>query len=211
MSLLLALFQSTKNEPSPRVQRGNGSNNQHTLDMPIATRPIPKLTEEQQACFWSNVNKSGGQDACWLWTGMRSPKGYGLFKTHGQTMRAHRASFTLKDSGFSQALLVCHSCDTPACVNPQHLFAGTAMENMIDRGIKRRTSSGNTHYARMRPEKLARGEDDGMAKLTESSVREIRSLYATGSFTLKKLAAKFFVDHTNISSIIRRKTWRHVT
>ncbi len=81
--------------------------------------------------FWLWVDKSGGPDACWLWTGGKSPSGYGKFYINRKTVRAHRASFYLM-RGYWPAGIVMHTCDTPPCVNPAHLFEGTTTDNARD-------------------------------------------------------------------------------
>ena len=84
--------------------------------------------------FWAKVNKT---DGCWLWTGSRDTSGYGLFRRNGKLAKAHRLSYSL-DRGYDPWLLVLHRCDVRACVNPAHLFQGTALANARDRSAKGR-------------------------------------------------------------------------
>jgi len=79
--------------------------------------------------FWSRVNKT---DACWLWTGYRDPNGYGSLGVDCKNRLAHRFSFELHNGAIPAGLFICHKCDVPSCVNPNHLFAGTQKENMMD-------------------------------------------------------------------------------
>ena len=80
--------------------------------------------------FWSKVDRSGGPDACWTWTGARV-RGYGQFGlTRGFQVRAHRHSFMLANGDIPDGMCILHACNNPACVNPAHLSVGTQLENM---------------------------------------------------------------------------------
>ncbi len=92
---------------------------------------------------------------CWLWAGTKLPQGYGLFRTGSirdgtrRYERAHRASWRLHRGEIPESLQVCHACDTPSCVNPDHLFLGTARENTLDMVRKGRHKPA-THWPQMR-------------------------------------------------------------
>lgn len=91
--------------------------------------------------FWSKVRKS---DGCWLWVGAINKHGYGNFSVlvgssrRRKTVLAHRFSFEITNGAVGAGRLVCHSCDNPICVNPAHLWEGSARENVLDMHRKRR-------------------------------------------------------------------------
>lgn len=130
---------------------------------------------------------------CWLWTGSRLPKGYGRISPRGgpKSMQAHRRSYEVFVGAIPAGLMACHRCDTPACINPNHLFLGTASENNADRDAKGRQVPGT-----------ARGEANN-SKLTEAAVLSIRSSREPQT----DLAKRFCVHPSTISQIKSRKRW----
>jgi hypothetical protein len=102
--------------------------------------------------FWKFVEKS---DGCWLWTGQRTPEGYGRFvvgrtpKKKGLNKGAHRFSWELHHGAIPEGLVVCHHCDNPSCIRPDHLFVGTVSDNTQDMLRKgRHRSAAQTHCLR---------------------------------------------------------------
>jgi hypothetical protein len=150
------------------------------------------------ACyFWSRVKPTIG-DACWPWLGRRmvkEPYGVGVFfgKTH---FLAHRMSWILHFGPIPDGLLVCHRCDNPPCVNPQHFFLGDDAANSADRKRK----------GRGRP---AYGERSGTAKLVAANVIEIRRRRASGESTAS-IGRDFGVTNSMVSHICTRRAWRHI-
>lgn len=134
----------------------------------------------------------GEADACWLWQGRTSAKGYGAFsyKKDGKTVhvRAHRAAHCL-DTGetLEPDAYVLHRCDNPPCCNPKHLFKGTHADNMQDALSKGR------HYV---------GARNGRAKLTFEKVKAIRDLVASGR-TQQSVADKFGIRQCHVSRLVR--------
>lgn len=150
------------------------------------------------ARFWSHVKPINGTqpNACWLWDGQLNDGGYGVFKLRGKRQFAHRFAYGAYCGPIPKGLDVCHRCDNPRCVNPSHLFTGTAGENIADMIAKGR-------------HKVWRGQENGSAKLTLDDVEKIRSLYASGGIRQIDLARQFGVSQTAVSAIVLRKSWSH--
>ena len=86
------------------------------------------------------------ESGCWLWVGHISKDGYGRLRVAGKKELAHRASYRAFIGEIPDTLLVCHKCDNPSCVNPNHLFIGTHQDNMNDKVAKGRQLSGQQHH-----------------------------------------------------------------
>ena len=147
---------------------------------------------------------------CWDWTAMKDCDGYGGFQFRRRKLRAHRVSLVISTGFIPEGLHVCHKCDNPSCVRPDHLFAGTNTENRLDSAAKGRVPSGDSHPARTNPERLARGERQYCAKLTDEKVRHIRKLHASGELKESHLSRKFGVSRATIRKVILRKSWTHI-
>lgn len=91
--------------------------------------------------FWNKVDKT---ENCWIWTASKDLSGYGTITYDRKVWKAHRLSYFLEFGSFDSSLRVLHSCDTPCCVRPSHLFLGTQSENMIDMVSKGRHGAGKS-------------------------------------------------------------------
>jgi hypothetical protein len=166
--------------------------------------------------LWARVKIT---DTCWLWMGSHSTAGYGTITVDSKAILVHRLAYELTFGPIPDGLWVLHRCDTPACVRPVHLFLGTRTDNMQDMVRKgrhwvhtrpERIPRGAKSGARLHPERVPRGEKTTFAKLTAEQVREIRHLQRNGTLSQQAIGDMFGVSHSAISSIIHRKTWRHV-
>lgn len=143
--------------------------------------------------FWARVDKSGD---CWLWTGTNKGAGYGQFCTGGCRKLAHRVAWELSFGVIPAGMAVCHHCDNPQCVNPNHLFLGTWAENNHDRHQKGRSGG-------------AKGERHGKARLTDQAVKEIRHLHSQG-LGYRAIARRYSMSRSAIAHIVRGRSWAHV-
>ena len=159
------------------------------------------VTKMSTFAFWSKVDMSGGEKACWPWTGARKPVGYGNVRINKKDLLAHRVAFQMANGGIPEGFLVCHVCDHPPCCNPDHLMLGTAKSNAADMMAK--------HRGR-KPEFAARGTGNGNSKLNDAKVVQIREIYKSKEMNQYQLADAFGVTQAAIGSVLRNKTWRHV-
>lgn len=174
------------------------------------------LSQKDIDRFWSMVDRTG---ECWLWLRGTSKRGYGQFKLGKKMARANRVSYLLA-TGELPDLNICHTCDTPGCVRPAHLFPGTHQQNQADKVAKGRQARGDRHGARLHPEtrprgeahgfhkhpeRIARGERNGNAILTNQQRGEIKTKYRAGNIRQVDLAMEYGVGQACISSVIRSK------
>jgi hypothetical protein len=147
-------------------------------------KPLASYGMTIEEKFHHYTDKSGD---CWLWTAATYGNRYGAFYDGNRTLGAHRYSYRLHKGPIPDGMLVCHSCDNPRCVNPDHLFLGTPKDNMAD---KERKGRGN----------YPRGSTHHRAKLSDADVAEIRRL--AGSMTQRAIAQKFAVTPSHISRLL---------
>ena len=176
--------------------------------MPTATFSIPPLTEKNKRNFLRKASLTPNESGCLNWMASRNKKGYGQFAVGRKPFLSHRVAFLLHYETDPGGLQVLHRCDNPSCVNPDHLWLGTNEDNVRDRESKCRNNPqrGDKNGARIHPERMPRGNNHGMSKVTAAEVIIIRG----DARTLTSIAADYGVTPSLISQIKRRKTWRHV-
>ena len=157
-------------------------------------------------------------EKCLLWQGAKTSGGYGKISIEGRLWDTHRLSYRLS-RGEMPSDQVCHTCDTPACVEPAHLWGGTQTDNMSDCAAKGRNGSqrhpesrprGDDHWTHKLPGNMpTAGENNPHAKLTEDKVRRLREVYGRGEETAG-LAREFGVSPASAWAAASGKTWKHV-
>lgn len=132
------------------------------------------------------------ENGCWIWCGGTNQK-YGILRFKKKNLGAHRFSYEFIKNEKIGDKFVCHKCDNPICVNPDHLFLGTHKDNMKDATLKKR---------------MAFGEKKGFNKLKEKDVQEIQRLVKIG-LSQSQIAKIFEIEQTNISLIMKNKNWKN--
>jgi hypothetical protein len=143
--------------------------------------------------FWSRVDKKSA-DECWLWIGAFDKDGYGQMRDGIRKIqdRGHKFSYRLHFGVIPKNMCVCHKCDNPSCVNPNHLFLGTALDNQKDKMAK------NRH---------AKGESQGHSKLTNEQISQIRS---RANDDYKVLCSEFNIVPSTVYRIWHKESWKHI-
>lgn len=130
------------------------------------------------------------ENGCWLWKKVGTG-GYGNAYLDGWLIGAHRLSYLLHCGPIPKGIMVCHKCDVRNCINPDHLFLGTAKDNSIDMAKKRRGYF---------------GESCRNSKLKEAEVLEIRA----SKLPTSVLTKQFNVSSFTVKAIRARSIWRHL-
>lgn len=137
--------------------------------------------------------------SCWEWLGSKNKNGYGTMKIDSKMYFSHRLSYEIyNNTKIPDGMLVCHKCDNPSCVNPEHLFIGTHKDNFDDMCNK-----GRQKIIAPPPK---RGEDSPNSKINEETVRSIRGYEGTFADN----ARKHGISKSQIVRIVKRESWKHV-
>ena len=145
---------------------------------------------------------------CWIWQRAKQKTGYGVICFGKVIMAAHRVSYEVAHGPIPPGMFICHKCDNPSCVRPDHLFAGTPADNVHDMVKKGRTN--NKHNMSLRKNHMvAYGVDNPSAKINPDIVREIRARVANGEVQ-RRIAESYGIDSCSVIDIIKGRTWRHV-
>lgn len=137
------------------------------------------------------------ESGCIEYVGYKNSRGYGEFIFYGVRMRTHRLAWELSEGRIPAGIDVLHRCDNPACCNVDHLFLGTAADNVRDATEKGKYRGIN------------RSSTNGTAKLDESKVLRIFDLYRKG-LNQREISEIFSIRPSQISVILSRKRWKHV-
>lgn len=147
--------------------------------------------------FWTHVEPELNT-GCWLWSAAINDLGYGKLSFNGRTQKAHRVAWSLRHGSIADGLCVCHRCDTPACVNPGHLWLGSHRANAEDKVAKGRARNGTTC-----------GEANVRATITADQAREIRRLSGTG-WRGPRISASLGISINVVRQVARGYTWADV-
>tara|TARA_Y100000310_G_scaffold240365_1_gene244193 strand:+ start:516 stop:974 length:459 start_codon:yes stop_codon:yes gene_type:complete len=134
-----------------------------------------------------------GDNECWEWPWGRNRLGYGGVQFNKKWHRAHRVAWILFVGPIPKDMFVCHHCDNPPCVNPNHLWIGSHRDNVDDMLNKGRS---NNHH----------GQNNPNARLTEDDVSEIKHRYDEGEYQYE-IARVFGISQQHVSQITRDVRW----
>lgn len=158
------------------------------------TNPAFRFKDDaaRNAAFHAKIDKSGGDDACWPWTGFVMKNGYGQTAVGQEHVYAHRRAFELSNGAPAKSYVL-HTCDNRGCCNPKHLYDGTQQQNMQDMNNRGRAG-----------DRRVFGRRNGRAKLSDADVESIRAACEKGE-KQKDVAARFKTTQTHVSRLVRRE------
>ena len=161
---------------------------------------LPTMPMKDRIMQSVTVNSISG---CWEWKGSKR-NGYGRMTVGSRldgtrkTMSAHRMSYIAFKGDIPDGYFVCHKCDNPCCVNPEHLFIGTRQDNIDDRENKHRNV-------------IKVGEEHPRSKLTKKAVKDARHEHIVNGVSFMTLARKYNVSKSTIQNAINGITWKCVS
>ena len=154
------------------------------------------LTEEQR--FWKKVRR-GNSNKCWLWEGAviskKAGRDYGSFSRRLGNVLAHRFSYEISKGSIPEGQFVLHSCDTPRCVNPKHLYLGTQKRNMRDAAARGKVD--RAPFQRTKNPK---------SRFNSSIIMDIRQRFVAGE-SQRKLAEEYGTDQPYIYRVTQGQVW----
>lgn len=156
--------------------------------------PVPPRTEPLEV-RWRRRVAFAGPDECWPWTGGHDTDGRGRVWFNGRNIPATRVALMLMGWAIPAGSFICHTCDNPPCVNPRHLYVGSALTNVRDMDERGR------RVARV-PKPGARGEKNHNARLSDAAVAEIRQKYTGARGEQTRLAREYGVTQALVSLIV---------
>ena len=182
--------------PTTVSQIRSGATHKHLnlSPLPMGTngRASSRLSVRERILNHSEMDYVSG---CWIWTACIGTKGYGMLTVKNKSRRAHRLSYEAFIGPILDGLHVCHRCDNPACVNPDHLFLGTNEDNLADRMMKDRSTKGERHP---------------FAKITNEQAMEIIRLIQSG-LSDKNVSLLTSISKRIVRSIREGVTWNHLS
>jgi hypothetical protein len=179
--------------PGPRPDSDRRAWNRITRHSPAAV-----IRADAIARFFDQVSPEPNS-GCWLWLGAETANGYGQFTVMNRATAAHRFSYEHHNGPIPPGMLVCHRCDVRCCVNPEHLFLGTFLDNNRDCAAKGR-SSGFTLHGEAAPSRV----------LSAAQVLEIVKRRRAGEKG-RVLAHAYGVNANTITAIMKGRAWVRVT
>ena len=130
---------------------------------------------------------------------LSSRNDYGTITIDKRTHYVHRVAWELANGSIPDGMCVCHTCDNPRCINPDHMFLGTIADNLQDM----------TNKGRRAQLPHLRGNQNGRAILDDADILDIRTRAASGEM-YESIAKRYDTAETNVGRIVRRETWRHI-
>lgn len=156
-----------------------------------------ELTPEIMKRFWLKVHIPNDITQCWEWLAYKNKKGYGKFSLyHGCMIYATRISYIYYYGDIDSQLNLCHHCDNPGCVNPNHLFLGTQYDNLQDMVNKNRSCKGSKNNT----------------NLTESDIIQmLMDIFNNKYHNRSEILLKYNISRTALYNILNGRTWTHIT